>query len=589
MGFGQIAFLWTMIIPITVLLYYFFRKKYKEKSISSTMFWETVMQETKVSPYLQYLQRNALFYLQMIALILLMLALMQPFLKSKAIAGEHIIWVMDTSATMLATVNGETVFDKHKKEMMNLSEQLGRKPLTLIITGEEPTIVLRNETNVSVIQSTINKLQVQYEQEHLPKMLDFTQSLQEGTETSIYLFTDYVERSELPLENDHITWFVKGGAENLKNVSILRFAATSSEKSISALALLSNETTIEQRGSFEIRSVPSGEMIVKETVVIPSKDTLSLSFKDLENTGALTASLEIEDDYAEDNESTVLLQQQTSQTYVDANLHHLVSAAFQSMDISVSTVPTEQLKELSNEAIIVTNQTSQLASSKSPVLLIGRNDENAKEVNGVITTTRDDVFAYADMTDIFVSSVYPPFQDYETIANVEGKPFIQRSGRGDLIILSDIQMTDWPLHPSFPLFLWSAREQMLINSNIIGTFSPNQRKSLSLVSDETKGEWEVFSVSGEYITTIQNGSQFVAPSRPGLYVLKSGQIEKQFAVALEQQEKHLKNGTSFAIGTASQQGAQETVKNSLVSWFLLLIILLLLIEWEVQRRRGITN
>jgi hypothetical protein len=64
MGFGQLVFLWTAIIPITVLLYYFFRKKYIEKKISSTMFWETVMKETKVSPYLQYLQRNALFYLQ---------------------------------------------------------------------------------------------------------------------------------------------------------------------------------------------------------------------------------------------------------------------------------------------------------------------------------------------------------------------------------------------------------------------------------------------------------------------------------------------------------------------------------------------
>ena len=90
MGFGQIVFLWTAIIPITVLLYYFFRKKYIEKTISSTMFWETVMKETKVSPYLQYLQRNALFYLQMLALLLLMLALMQPYLKSKAISGKHL-------------------------------------------------------------------------------------------------------------------------------------------------------------------------------------------------------------------------------------------------------------------------------------------------------------------------------------------------------------------------------------------------------------------------------------------------------------------------------------------------------------------
>ena len=143
MGFGQLVFLWTAIIPITVLLYYFFRKKYIEKKISSTMFWETVMKETKVSPYLQYLQRNALFYLQMLALILLMFALLQPYLKSQSIAGEHIIWVVDTSATMLAETNGESVFDQHKKEMMSLSEQLAGKPLTMITTGEEPTVILR--------------------------------------------------------------------------------------------------------------------------------------------------------------------------------------------------------------------------------------------------------------------------------------------------------------------------------------------------------------------------------------------------------------------------------------------------------------
>lgn len=589
MGFGQLAFLWTAIIPITVLLYYFFRKKYTEKTISSTMFWETVMKETKVSPYLQYLQRNALFYLQMLALILLVFALLQPYLKSQAIAGEHIIWVVDTSATMLVNANGESVFNTHKKEMMSLSEQLAGKPLTLMTTGEEPTILLRDETNVSIIKSTIDKLEVQYEQENLPKMLDFTESLLKGKETAIYLFTDHVERSELPLENDKITWFVKGSPENLKNVSILRFGATSSDKGISALAQLSNDTTTVQKGAFEIRSMVNGDLVVKESIEIPANDTLSLSFKDLPNSSGLVASLKIEDDYDVDNESTILLQQQASQTYVDGNLHQLVTSAFQAMDIPVSSVPTEQLADLSEEAIVVTNQTAQLTASESPVLLIGRNDEKAKEVTGVITTERDEVFAYADMKDIFVSSLYPPFPNYETIARVGDEPFIQRSEKGDLIILTDIQMTDWPLHPSFPLFLWSTREQMSVNSNDLGTFSPNERKALSLVTDETAGEWEVFSINDEYIRSFENGGQFSAPSRPGLYIIKSGKTEKQFAVALQQQEKKIENGTSFTIGTASQDGVQETVKTSLVPWFLLLIVLLLMIEWEVQRRRGITN
>ncbi|WP_075617392.1 vWA domain-containing protein [Paenisporosarcina indica] len=589
MGFGQLAFLWTVIIPVIVLLYYFFRKKYKEKTISSTMFWETVMKETKVSPYLQYLQRNALFYLQMLALILLVFALLQPFFKTKAIAGEHIIWVVDTSATMLATVNGETVFDRHKSEMMSLSEQLVGKPLTMMTTGEEPTILLRDETNLSFIQSTIENLTVKYEHEQLPKMLDFTESLLKGKETAIYLFTDHVERSELPLENEAITWSVKGTPDDIENVSILRFGATQSDKGVAVLAQLSNDTTTEKRGDFEIRSMTDDKVLIKESVVITAQDTLELSFKDLPSTSGLQASLQIEDDYAVDNESTILLQQQSSQTFVDGSLHQLVTAAFQAMDIPVSSVPTEQLVDVTDDAIIVTNQTSQLTTSDSPVLLIGRNDESAKEIIGEITTERDDVFAYADMKDIFVSSIYPPFADYETIARVNDEPFIQRSERGDLIILADIQMTDWPLHPSFPLFLWSAREQMSTNSDYIGTFSPNERKSLSLVAEEETGDWEIFSNSAEFITTFQNGGQFTAPSQPGLYVLKSGQTEKQFSVALEQQEKQIEKGTSFTIGTSSKGSVQETVETSLVPWFLLLIVLLLLIEWEVQRRRGIAN
>ena len=589
MGFGQLAFLWTAIIPITVLLYYFFRKKYTEKTISSTLFWETVMKETKVSPYLQHLQRNALFYLQMLALLLLVFTLLQPFFKTKAIAGEQIIWVVDTSATMLASADGKTIFESHKEEMVELSEELAGKPLTLLTTGEEPTILLRDETNVSLIQSTIDKLEVQYEQEHLPNMLDFTESLLKGQETAIYLFTDHVERNELPLENEAITWFVKGSPEQIENASILRFGATQSDKGVAALAQLSNDTTGEKRGSLEIRSITDGEVFVKEPVVIPAEDTLELSFKELPNTKGLKAILQIDDDYSVDNESTILLQQQTSQTYVDGSLHQLVTTAFQAMDIPVSSVPTEQLGDVMDDAIIVTNQTSQLSSSKTPVLLIGRNDEQAKEVNGVITTERDDVFAYADMKDIYVSSVYPPFEDYETIARLGDDPFIQRSQRGDLIILADIQMTDWPLFPSFPLFLWSAREHMSSHSDYIGTFSPNERKSLSLVADDKEGGWEVFSDSDEYINTMQNGGQFTAPSRPGLYVLKSGESEKQFTVALEQQEKQLEKGTTFAIGTSSEGSVTETVNTSVVPWFLLLIVLLLLSEWEVQRRRGITN
>ena len=71
------------------------------------------MQETRVSPYLKHLQKNALLYLQLLALLLLVLALMNPYVKKSTIVGAQTIFIVDTSATMLAGKDQST-FDTHK-------------------------------------------------------------------------------------------------------------------------------------------------------------------------------------------------------------------------------------------------------------------------------------------------------------------------------------------------------------------------------------------------------------------------------------------------------------------------------------------
>ena len=45
--------------------------------------------------------------------------------------------------------NDTTLFDQHKKECLMLIEQLSGKPLTIITTGNEPTVYCqaRNEYN----------------------------------------------------------------------------------------------------------------------------------------------------------------------------------------------------------------------------------------------------------------------------------------------------------------------------------------------------------------------------------------------------------------------------------------------------------
>ncbi|QUG40926.1 BatA and WFA domain-containing protein [Psychrobacillus sp. INOP01] len=585
MGINQLIYSWTAILPIAVLLYYFFRKKYVKKSVSSTLFWQEAMKETKASPYLQHLQRNALFYLQMLAMLLLVLALLQPYWKTKAIAGEQIVFIVDTSATMKVNANNSiSLFEQHREKMLELVEQLAGKPLTLITTGNEPAVLLRQEMNTEQMIKEIKKLEISYEAENMSKSLDFAQSFFQNKATSVYIFTDELERQSLPLQHENVSWNVEALTTNITNASIKRFGATETANGISTLVQLENQSNKEVVTELTISN--EEKKLVSEVVKLPPKETITLSFDDLVNSSYLKANIDIQDSYLLDNENIVFMQDQLSNVFIDSSIHSLVRTAFQSLDINVSSVPSEQVGLLKEEGIIVTNQFGIKGETQKPTLYIGRNDAFPKEVNGIVQTTESPLFAFANLSDIYVSSVYPPIDGYTTIATIGEDPFIQTSPTGDIIILADIQMTDWPLSPTFPLFMWSVKEHLSAGSDYLGTFTPNERKPLSLGAT---AEWEIYTMDDEYEYAIENGGKFVAPSEPGLYVLRSNDIVKNLSIILPQEEKVIDKGTSYKVTGQQINASDDHQAHSFVPYILFLLVLLFVIEWEVQRRRGFTS
>lgn len=543
------------------------------------------MKETKASPYLQHLQRNALFYLQMLAMLLLVLALLQPFWKTKSIAGEQIVFVVDTSATMKVNVNNATsLFEQHRSKMLELVEELSGKPLTLITTGNEPVVLLRQEKNTEQMIKEINKLEISYEAENMSKSLDFTQSFFQDKATSVYIFTDDFERQSLPLQHENVSWNVEALTTEVTNASIKRFGATETANGISTLVQIENQS--EKESTTELTISNEEKILVTEVVNLPPKETITLSFDELVNSSYLKANIDIQDSYLLDNENIIFMQDQLSNVFIDSTIHSLVRTAFQSLDIKVSSVPPEQVGLLKDEGMMVTNQFGVNIEDERPILYIGRNNAIPKEVNGNVQTTESPLFAFADLRDIYVSSVYPPIEGYTTIASVGDDPFIQTSPSGNIIILADIQMTDWPLSPTFPLFMWSVKEQLSSGSDYLGTFTPNERKPLSLGALD---EWEIYTMNDEYEYAIENGGKFVAPNKPGLYVLRSKDAEKNLSVILPQEEKVIEKGTSYKVNGQQMKAEEDYQANSFVPFILILLILLFVIEWEVQRRRGFTS
>lgn len=219
-----------------------------------------------------------------------------------------------------------------------------------------------------------------------------------------------------------------------------------------------------------------------------------------------------------------------------------------------------------------------------PLVLFGRDDAEKVEASGMISTRSDALFAFSELKDVYVSAVYPGFADYETIASVGEEPFIQRSPKGDIVILADIADTDWPLYPSFPLFLWSTEQQLSESVGSLGIFSPNEQRAVALA----QGEWNVYSQEDEFLSSVTKG-MLAAPKEPGIYMVRSNNEEKQLIVQLQAQERVIEQGTSFTLGDISDNGKEEVSMTSFVPWLIVIILLLLVSEWEVQRRRGFTN
>lgn len=572
MGVSHWGMIWTAVMPLAVILYYFFRKKYKDQRVSSTLFWQERMKELQASPYLKKLQHHLLFYLQLAALLLCVLGLLGPFNESETLEGNDFVFVVDTSATMLA--GSPSHFEKHQQDMKTLAAQAGGKPVTIVTTGASPEVAIRSEQDLGDIERAIDELAVSYESAEMEQAILFADTLAIGDSTAIHIFTDSLDRAMLASKTGR-SYQVHGSTETLRNVAIQQFGLSETKTGMRGIVQLVNYSDETLPATVRL----SGGSVEKTLEVeLAASEELLVPFEELPNNKLWQATVDVQDDYAVDNAMATYLAPPIDSVRIDSALHELIASGFRSLDLDVQLVETAQLQRDSNSPL-VTNQSGQLDGA-APILLIGRNDKTSFDVSGQIEMQDHPLFAYAELGEVYVSQLYPPFDGYETIASIDGQPFIQISPNGDIVVLTDVQATDWPLSPSFPLFLWSAMESLSGDEEFIGFFQPNEHRSIPLAS--AAGEWEIFKNGVYSHSYIEGNGPFVAPAEPGIYEVIGDSETKIVIVQLASEEKTVAPGSSYTMGQA--ETVQETVRFSFVPILIVLILLLVVVEWEVYRR-----
>jgi len=141
-----------------IVLLYILKLRRAKVRVGSTLLWEKTVHDTKANAPWQKLRFNWLMLLQILALLLLALALARPFVFGTALRGGRSVLVIDTSASMLASDVSPTRLDRALGEASKVvSDMKPGDEAMVIAAGPDPLILSGFSRDKSELQRALRK------------------------------------------------------------------------------------------------------------------------------------------------------------------------------------------------------------------------------------------------------------------------------------------------------------------------------------------------------------------------------------------------------------------------------------------------
>src|SRR2546430_16300373 len=95
--------LWLPLIGGLIVLMYILKLRRRDVVVSSTWLWRQVIRDVQANAPFQKLRKNLLLFLQLLAILFLVLLLARPFWKGRGLGGRSVVILVDNSPSMRAT------------------------------------------------------------------------------------------------------------------------------------------------------------------------------------------------------------------------------------------------------------------------------------------------------------------------------------------------------------------------------------------------------------------------------------------------------------------------------------------------------
>lgn len=570
-----------------------FRKQYEEHIVSSNVLWTQVMNEWQATKWWKKLQRQLLLLLQLLILLFLMLALVRPFIHTDGVEGDHVIVLLDQSATMSVAMNEADVnrFEEAKEEIVTLlASKNNNQAVSLIGVGDSPSLYINRETDRAVIESKLNEIEINYESSDFTRALSLAQSLSEGQSSSIHVFTDSLTSEGVNSFRFDAPLYVNNMSSALDdNVAIVTFGLTTKQNQTSAIVTLQNESEGNQTVTVLFKA--DGDIVDELEVPLEAKEVKHVTVDSLPSALYYEASIENKDMYALDNSAFAFSSSdQKPIVYAVGPISSFLYKILLHLGYDVMQADTfEAINDLPKDAIVISSigRDEELSGTHSLLLLAPEQTEKVSIEAEITAKTNEELLDYVTVQDIYISqAIETDSVSAETIMSSGNIPLINKGikdGQAYVELFFSIQDSDWPMHSSFPIFIYHVMEYLQGETGHIGYFQPNEARVIQVSSTEP---YEIVDDRGIKKGIHKNTSDlFQAPEKPGLYALISDLDETlYFAVTLAESERSVLSADSFEVGANVDTSISDSSRFEWWPWLILVAFILLLVEWEVYRR-----
>ena len=145
-----------------VLVMYMLRLRRRPVLVSSILLWKRAVKDLEGNIPWQRLSPTALFFLHLLIVALLALALARPVMDTSLADGQRVAIVIDSSASMNASVGEKSLIDIAKENARDRVRALfdsGRSPrVTVIDAGLEPRVVIRDSAERGRLLASIDSI-----------------------------------------------------------------------------------------------------------------------------------------------------------------------------------------------------------------------------------------------------------------------------------------------------------------------------------------------------------------------------------------------------------------------------------------------